>query len=104
MTYKSSVIYAWSIFLGILAVELAIDYSIRVLSNDFRYSGIPEPIWFFIHIVAAGISGFFIFQGLKYLDKIHYKGIHLLVNLVLGTLAYFLITGIYILGLGIDSL
>ncbi len=104
MTYKSSVTYAWSLFLGILAAELVIDYIIRSLSNDFRYSGIPEPIWFFIHIMAAGISGFFIFRGLRYLDKVRYKTIHLLVNLILGALIYILITGIYILGLGIDSL
>ena len=104
MTYKSSVIYAWSLFLGILAAELVIDYTMRLLSNNFRYSGIPEPIWFFIHIMAAGVSGVFIIRGLRYLDKVGYKVIHLLVNLVLGALIYILITGIYILGLGIDSL
>lgn len=104
MTYKTSIVYAWSFFLGILLIELSIDYLIRIQSEDFRYSGIPEPIWFFVHIIAAGISGYFIINGLKYLGKIRYKIIHIFVNLIIGTFLYLVITGSYILGLGIDSL
>ena len=104
MTYKSSIAYAWSLFLGILFIELGIDYIIRIMSDDFRYSGIPEPILFFIHIMAAGISGYFIIRGLKFLERIHHKIIHLFANFVMGAFVYIVITGLYILGLGIDSL
>jgi len=104
MTYKSSVIYAWSIFLGVLFIELGLDYLIRIMSDDFRYSGIPEFIWFFIHIIAAGISGYFIIYGLKFIEKIRYKIIHILINFIIGAFIYIAITGFYILGLGIDSL
>jgi len=104
MTYKSSIAYAWGIFLGILFIELGIDYLIRIMSEDFRYSGIPEPTWFFIHIMAAGISGCFIIYGLKYLKRIQHKIIHLSANFIIGALFYIVITGLYILGLGIDSL
>ena len=104
MTYKSSIVYAWSIFLGILFLELGIDYIIRIMSDNFRYSGIPEPLWFFIHLMAAGVSGYFIIYGLKFLDNIQHKIIHLLVNFIIGMFFYIAITGLYILGLGIDSL
>ena len=104
MTYKSSITIAWSIFLGVLFVEISIDYIIRTMSDDFRYSGIPEATWFLIHIIAAGIGGYFIFSGLKYLDKTHHKIIHILVSLLFGIIIYIVITGLYILGLGIDSL
>ncbi len=104
MTYRSSIAYAWGIFLGILFIELGVDYLIRVTSEDFRYSGIPEPTWFLIHIIAAGISGYFIIYGLKYLKKIQHKIIHILANFIIGSLCYIVITGLYILGLGIDSL
>lgn len=104
MTYKTSIVYAWSIFLSILLIELLIDYFIRIQSNDFRYSGIPEPIWFFVHIAAAGISGYFIIIGLKYLNSTRYKITHIIVNLIIGSLLYLVTIGSYILGLGIDSL
>lgn len=104
MTYKSSIAIAWSIFLGILFVELGVDYLVRITSGDFRYSGIPEPLWFFIHILAAGVAGYFIIYGLRYLEKIHHKIIHVSVNFIIGALFYIAITGLYILGLGIDSL
>jgi len=104
MTYKSSIVFAWSLFLGILFIELGVDYLIRIMSGDFRYSGIPEHLWFLIHIIAAGVSGYFIIYGLKYLDKFQHKMIHILVNFVIGAIFYVIITGLYILGLGIDSL
>lgn len=104
MSYKSSITYAWSIFLGILLIELGIDYFVRINSEDFRYSGLPEPIWFFIHIIAGGIAGYFIIYGLKYLENTLHKIIHILANFIIGFLVYIIITGLYILGLGIDSL
>ena len=104
MTYKSSIAFAWSIFLSILFIELGVDYLVRIMSRDFRYSGIPEPLWFFIHIIAAVVSGYFVIYGLKYLEKIQHKIIHVFVNFMIGALFYIVITGLYILGLGIDSL
>lgn len=104
MSYKITVVYAWSIFVGILAVELGIDYFVRLISEDFYDSGIYEPIWFLIHIIAAGIAGYFLFCGFRCLEKTYQKIIHVVLNLVLGFFVYIVITGLYILGLGIDSL
>ncbi|MCF6257805.1 MAG: hypothetical protein L3K25_16170 [Gammaproteobacteria bacterium] len=104
MNYKSSIIYAWGFFLGILFLELGVDYLLRISSDDFRYSGIPETIWFLVHIIAAIIAGYFITSGVKYLKNTYLKIIHLVVNFIIGSFLYIVITGLYILGLGIDSL
>jgi len=105
MNYKSSITYAWGIFLGILFLELGVDYLLRVSSDDdFRYSGIPEAVWFLIHIIAAIIAGSFIIAGMKYLKNVQLKIIHLVANFIIGLLLYIVITSFYILGLGIDSL
>ncbi len=104
MNYKSSIICAWGFFIGIIFLELGVDYLIRISSDDFRYSGIPEMLWFLIHIIAAIIAGYFIIYGMKYLENIKLKSIHLVANFIIGSLLYIIITGLYILGLGIDSL
>ncbi len=104
MNYKSSITYAWGVFLGILFLELGVDYLLRISSDDFRYSGIPEPIWFLIHIIAAITAGYFIITGVKYLKNTQLKIIHLVANFIIGAFLYIVITGLYILGLGISSL
>ena len=104
MSYKSSIIYAWGAFLGILFLELGVDYFLRISSDDFRYSGIPEMAWFLIQIIAAIIAGYFIITGVKYLKNTQLKIIHLVANFVMGFLFYIVIVGLYILELGIDSL
>ena len=102
MNYKSSTIYAWGIFVGILLAELAIDYSLRITSNDFYHhsNGVPREIWFFPQIVAAIFGMYFIICGAKYLKNIKYKIIHVVVNLIIGAIVYTLIVFPYVVGSG----
>ena len=104
MSYKSNTKFAWVIFIGILFIELGIDYILRITSDSFRYSGIPETIWFSIHIMAAVIAVYFIVLGMKCLKSLQSKIIYIATNFVIGMILYISITGLYILGLGIDSL
>ena len=103
MTYKSSTAYGWSIYAGIIFIELLIDYSLRITSDNFRYNGIPETTWFLIQVVAAMIGGYFIIFGIKYLKSTLNKFIHLSANLILGLVFYILVIYSYVLGLEIDS-
>lgn len=104
MSYKSSLTYAWGAFLGIIFLELGVDYLLRISSDDFRYSGIPETLWFLIQAIAAIIAGYFIVYGVKFIKNTPLKMIHLTANFIIGFIVYIIITGLYILGLGIDSL
>lgn len=104
MTYKSSTAYAWGIYAGILLLELVADYMIRTTGDNFYVSGIPEPMWFLLQILAATIGGWFILNGAKYLNTIRLKVAHVVINFIAGIIFYSLIVYSYVLGLGIDSL
>ena len=104
MTYKSSIVYAWAIYIGIIFIELLVDYLLRTANDDFYSGGVPESIWFLPQILAAVIGAYFIIYGVKYLKNIRHKIVHVVINGIVGVLFYTLIVYSYVLGLGIDSL
>ena len=94
------------IFVSILLAELAIDYFLRITSDDFygHSNGIPGESWFFPQIVAAMFGVYFIICGTRYLKNIKYQIIHVIINLVAGAIVYTLIIFPYVVGSGIGSL
>lgn len=104
MNFKSSLIYAWLIYAGIILAELSVDYVIRKLNDNFYSNGIDETLWFLIQIIAAIIGGYFLLKGTRYLKTFRKKITYLGMNLIGGIIFYVLTVYSYILGLGIDSL
>ena len=104
MTYKSTLLIAWLTFSGIIIGELLVDYIIRINSDDFYHSGIPEQLWFLIQLLAAGIGCYFIYKSAKLLKSRVGVFMHYAINISLGVLFYGITVLFYIVGLGIDSL
>ena len=104
MTYKTGLSMAWLSFVGIILGELIVDYLIRINSDDFYHSGIPEQLWFVIQMSAAALALFFVFRSAKLIDTRSRIVIHYALNISLGVLFYTVVVFFYIVGLGIDSL
>ena len=103
MNYKSSLICAWSLFIGIILIIFSVDYYIRISGEDFYYSGLNENYWAIALVVAIFAGGYFIIYSMKHIDTKIYKALHLIINITLGAAFYIISAYLYIVGLGIDS-
>lgn len=103
MSYKSSLIYAWIIYVGIILLIFSSDYYIRASGVDFYYSGLNEIIWMIALIFDVCASGYFIIYSFRHIKNNYYKFLHLIVNAFLGFVFYVISSYLYVVGLGIDS-
>ena len=100
MSYLS---FAWICFVGVLLIEVIVDYLFRRMSDDFYQSGIDETIWFLIQIGAVGIAVYYLLKSTRKFESKGTKAGYFLLNIVAGIFFYILLIYSYILGLGIDS-
>lgn len=103
MSYKSSLLCAWSIFVGIILITFSVDYYIRVSGDDFYYSGLNEYLWIIALLAAIFIGGYFMIYSMKDIKNNVYKVLHLIINIVFGIAFYIISSYLYVVGFGIDS-
>ena len=103
MSYKAGLIYAWIIYITNILITFSVDYYIRVSGDDFYHSGLNETVWITIIILAVLGSIYFIVNATKHINKNLYKIIYLLTNVFLGFIFYAIVSYLYIVNFGIDS-
>lgn len=103
MSHKKSVGIGWLVFTSVILCEILIDFLLRRSSDEFRYGGMPEPLWFGIQLIAALVAVFFLIKGVRYLKRTSHIILSVSVNAILGIVFYTLAIYGYILGFGIDS-
>ncbi len=100
---KHEIIKGWCWYIGVLIIDLGIDFTLRWRSADFYHSGLPEWAWFFMQGFAALLGTYFIFRASRLLNSFLKKASVWTLNAVLGLIIYVLIVYGYVLGLGIDA-
>ena len=97
-------IIAWFIFFGGFALEISVDYLLRIQDENIRTGGIPELLWFIIQIILAISALWLAFLATKPLVIIWRRLLVLGLQAGIGFIIYVVIGLNYIVGTGIDSL
>lgn len=94
---------AWLFFVGLLLLELVVEYSLRTGSDAPYQLALAEPVWFGWQIIAAAIGGFFLARSTRSFVSTGRKLGHLLLNALLAGVVYLLLLYAYVLGQGIAA-
>ena len=103
MKFKSSLMYAWSDFVGIVLLIYVFDYLIRISGDDFYYSGMNEIVWLVALVIAIITGGYFLIVSINFIEKKIFKLLFLTLNIFSWFLFYAISSYLYVVGLGIDS-
>lgn len=95
---------AWFVFFGGLSVEMAIDHLLRRQDGIMNAGGIPEALWFLIHIALAIISMWLLFKGTISLKSIWMRLFAVFAQVAVAFVMYMFVLIYYAGGTGIDSL
>jgi len=97
------VIKAWFIFVGGVAVTIAVDYFLRMQDGNIRTGGIPHEVMASIHIVLAAISLWMLIRATKALSKSWKRVFLLCLQVAIGFALYAFSLLFYVIESGIDS-
>ena len=94
-----------SVFIWIIGLLLlvAIDYFIRLNSDEYYCLGMDETIWFMSHIILAFVAMVFLLTALRPTHWL-YKLKKLILAITFGVVWYIIVIWLYVLGSGVDSL
>jgi hypothetical protein len=98
------ILYGWGILIAGLLLLYFVDYKWRMLDGDIHTGGFPENILFFIEFILGLIFIYFVYQGSNDFSNWISIIFSLLINLVIAFVFYAVITILYVVGSGIDSI
>lgn len=101
---RSKLVYAWSSLLGSYLVLIAIDYTLRDTAGDIKTGGINFFVFWSLWIPFLICSLYFLFNASKNLRAKFTKILFILVNLLMAVFIILVISLLYTVELGIDSL
>ncbi len=103
MLNKHILTFAWTVFLSIIILEIAVDFGIRSSSENFFDSGISQSIWFIPQFIAFFLGGYLLSYRVRKLESTKSKLISIFTHSLAAMFIYLIILYSYILGTGIDS-
>lgn len=87
-------------FLG-FPLSIALSYGLRV-AGDFHSLGMPEVVWFIMHISLYIVSMVLIYMSLRGFALLN-KLLTMVIMSLIYAVTYFGVTWFYIIGSGVDS-
>ncbi|WDE13570.1 hypothetical protein [Thalassomonas haliotis] len=88
-------------FIGMPAI-IAVSFTLRTVFG-FTGLGMPENVWFFSHILLAICALVALYFSVKSINKTK-QALHFLSITLVGACYYLIVTGLYVIQSGIDSL
>jgi len=95
---------SWIIFFFGLAIELTIDYFLRLVDGNVRTGGLQPGVYYGVQLLLAFISIMISVKSSGRIENVRNRGILLVMNFCLGFILYLFFLLWYVLGLGVDSL
>jgi hypothetical protein len=95
-------VLAWIVFFGGFAMEIGIDYALRIRDGDVRTGGIPETLWFLIQIVLAAVALWLAFRATETLGSWWKRLLIVGLQAAIAFIPYAFIGINYVCGAGID--
>ena len=96
--------YAWLSLLSSYLVIIAIDYSLRSADGNIKVGGINFFVFWLLWAPFIVLSLYWVFSASKKLRTNFFRIMFVLANVIIATIIILLISLIYTVGLGIDSL
>lgn len=91
------------IWLGGLCLLASVDYVIRLFADNYYSLGMNETVWFLLQTLIGITSLGMLFKAVKQMPT--HKAILLFgTTVIIGMLVYLLMTWLYVLGTGVDSI
>jgi len=95
---------SWIIFFSGLAIELTIDYFLRMVDGNVRTGGLQPGVYYGAQLVLALIAITISIKGSKSIVNIRNRVALLSIQYCLGFILYLFVLLWYVLGFGVDSL
>jgi hypothetical protein len=96
-------VIGWFLFFGGLAIQIGVDYFLRMQDGNIKEGGFSEPLWFSIQFILGLISIFFLYKGTQSRPQLWQRIATVAWQVILAFVIYFVILLFYVLGTGIDS-
>ena len=101
---KKGLMYAWLSLSGSFLILAAVDYVLRITTGDIKTGGINFIVFWSLWLPCITFSLYWIFYASKQLQSLLSSILFMFANIVAAVFVVLILSLLYTVGLGIDSL